>query len=85
MAEHPLITPASVTPIVDLSTPRKQVEDALYEAGIITDIIGKLAALMISDDTSVCGTSFEWLADQLEQRHDAMRELISVGSFGRGG
>lgn len=81
MAEHVHITPKA---IVDLTTPRKQVEDALYEAGVITDIIGKLATLMISSSEQVCGTAFDWLATQIEERHEAIRELISTGSFGRG-
>jgi len=82
MAKTAHITP---TPIIDLTTPRKQVEDALYEAGVIIDIIGKLSTIMISTTEQVCGTSFDWLAEQLEERHEAIRELVSTGSFGRGG
>ena len=82
MAEHAHTTPA---PIVDLTTPRKQAEDALYECGVITDIIGKLATLMISSSEEVCGTSFDWLTEQLNNRHETIRELISSGSVGRGG
>lgn len=72
------------TPIVDLTTPRKQVDDALYEAGVITDIIGKLATLMIGSSDQVSGTSFDWLAKQLLERHDAIRELTGTGSFWAG-
>lgn len=84
MAEHANITPTTQKPIVDPTTPRKQAEDALYEAGVITDILRKLATLMISSSEEVCGTSFDWLTEQLEKRHEAIRELISTGSFGRG-
>ena len=84
MAEHAHTTP-TFFPHVTASTPRKQVEDALYEAGVITDILGKLATIMISTSEQVCGTSFDWLAEQLNNRHETIRELISAGSFGRGG
>ncbi len=81
MAEHAHTTS---NPIVDLTTPRKRVEDALYEVGVITEIIGKLSTLMISTEEQIAGTSFDWLAEQLDERHEAIRELISTGSFGRG-
>lgn len=34
MAEHANSTPA---PIVDLTTPREKLDDAIYEIGVITD------------------------------------------------
>ena len=85
MAEHAHITPATPKPIVDLTTPRKKAQDALYEIGIIADITEKLATVMISTSEQVCGTSFDWLATQLAERHETHEELISTGSFGRGG
>ena len=83
MANHAHTTPPTQVPLVRLPNPRKEVEDALYDVGIITDIIAKLASLMISTTDAVCGTSFAFLAEQLEERHERLQEHISVGRFGR--
>lgn len=80
MAKHLNSTP---TPAVDLATPRQQAENAIYEVGIISDIIGKLATLMISSSENVCGTSFDWLATQLADRQQTLQGLIGDSSFGR--
>ncbi len=56
-----------------------------FEAGVITDIIQKLAALEINSPEAVCGTSYEFLASLLDARIDLIREQLAVGSFGRGG
>ena len=85
MATHTNSTPTTPKPIIDLTTPRKQAETALYEIGVIGDIIEKLATIIISTNEQVCGTSFDWLATELAERHQTLEELISVGSFGRGG
>ncbi len=85
MATNANTTPTPTTPIVELSSPRKQAEDALYEAGVITDIISKLATLQIGSTEAVCGTSYEFLAGLLDERIDQIREQLAVGSFGRGG
>ena len=84
MAEHANNTPTTPKPVVDLTTPRKQLDDAVYEIGVITDIIAKLSTLMISSSETVCGTSFDWLAKQLNERHDAIQELTGTGSFWAG-
>ncbi len=55
MAEHAHTTP---TPTVDRTIQRRQLDDAVYGIGIITDIIGKLSTLMIRSSETVCGTSF---------------------------
>ena len=70
----------TIQPIVDPTTLRKQLDDAVYEVGVITDIIAKLAALLISSSESVCGTSFDWLAKQLNERHEAIQELTRTGT-----
>ncbi len=77
MAEHANSTPMRT---VDLKTPRKKLDDAVYEIGVIADIIAKLATLMVSSSESVCGTSFDFLAKQLNERHEAIQELTRTGT-----
>lgn len=84
-AVHTSTTTTPAGPIVELSSPRKEVEDALYEIGVITDIISKLADAEIGGGITVCGTSFSFLAGLLDERHNLISEQIAVGSFGRGG
>ncbi len=79
MATHFLNTPA---PIVDLTTPRKQVEDALYDAGVITDIVGRLANADISLAEQTCPTAYAWLAKELSACHERIE--LAVSRIGRG-
>lgn len=65
-------------------TPRTRVDDAVYEIGVITDIIDKLATLMISSSEEVCGSSYAWLAKQLAERQETLSELTGTGSFWMG-
>jgi len=51
---------------------RAAVDDALYEAGVITGILQHLGARMIAGE-DVCGTGIVWLADQLDAGIDTVK------------
>lgn len=81
MAENQSSTPTSANQVVALTTPRKALETALYECGVITTVLDNLSTLMISTTEEVCGTAFDFLAQLLNERHNKIEELIRCASF----
>lgn len=67
MAKHANTTNAPAGPTIELTTPRKETEDALYELGVITDIISKLAtrrsaAVSRSAGRASCSSPACWMS-----------------------
>ena len=78
MAERAHTTPTIAEPIVAPKTARERINDALYEAGVITDIVSKLAGAQISGVEEICATSYSWLAQMLDERHEQISEALQA-------
>ncbi len=57
--------------------PRQVIEDALYQIGIVTDILGVIASADISGTKPVCGTYIEYLAARQREQHDRIEHALS--------
>ena len=70
MAEHAHTTCAAAAPKAGYPATVEAFDDALSEANIITDIIGKLADGEIGGGIVSCASLYGWLADELSARLD---------------
>ena len=52
----------------------KAIDQALYEAGIVTEIIRALASADRQNSKEHCWTIADWLATQLQAQHDRIEE-----------
>ena len=53
------------------------ISDALYELGVMTDILRTIAHANISGDRAICGTHVDWFAVQLDMRHERIEVAVS--------
>lgn len=56
--------------------PGKDIDDALYQIGIIADIMASVASADMSGSKHLCGTSVDWLSEQLEIQHNRIGVAI---------
>lgn len=60
---------------------RGVIEGALYELGVLTDILGVIASADISGCKPICGTYIAYLADRQREQHERIeRTLTGVGT-----
>ncbi len=57
--------------------PRQVIEDALYQLGIVTDILGVIASADISGTKRVCGTYVAYLADRQREQQDRIEHALA--------
>ncbi len=57
--------------------PRQAIESALYELGVVTDILGVIASADISGTKRVCGTYIEYLAARQREQHDRIEHALT--------
>jgi hypothetical protein len=57
--------------------PRQAIESALYELGVLTDILGVIASADISGTKPVCGTYIEYLAARQREQQDRIEHALS--------
>ena len=57
--------------------PRQVIEDALYQLGVVTDILGVIASANISDTKPICGTYIDYLAARQREQHDRIERALS--------
>ncbi len=68
MASHDCNTCGSAAPEVGRAATVEAFDEALSEANIITDIIGKLSDGSIAGGVVSCASLYAWLADELSAR-----------------
>ena len=63
-----------------MSGAKAEIADALYEIGIIAEVLKGLAAAELGADHRMCSASVDWLAKRLAAQHERidmpMRDLI---------
>ncbi len=57
--------------------PRQVIEDALYQLGVVTDILGVIASADISGAKASCGTFIEYLAARQREQHDRIEHALA--------
>ncbi len=57
--------------------PRQAIESALYELGILSDILGVIASADISGTKPVCGTYIEYLAARQREQQDRIEHALA--------
>ncbi len=57
--------------------PRQVIEDALYQLGVVTDILGVVASADISGTKPLCGTYIEYLAARQREQQDRIERALS--------
>ncbi len=57
--------------------PRRAIESALYELGVVTDILGVIATANIAADKAICGTYIDYLAARQREQHDRIERALS--------
>ncbi len=57
--------------------PRQVIQDALYQLGIVTDILGVVASADISGTKRVCGTYIEYLAARQREQQDRIEHALA--------
>ena len=53
-----------------MADPREAVSAALYELGIVADVMRSVAAADISGNRPICGTSVQWFSEHVEVQRD---------------
>ena len=57
--------------------PREAIRDALYQLGVVTDILGVVASADISGTKPVCGTYVAYLADRQREQHERIERALA--------
>ncbi len=57
--------------------PRQVIEGALYQLGVLADILGVIASADISGAKSACGTHIEYLAARQREQHDRIEHALA--------
>ena len=57
--------------------PRQAIESALYELGVLTDIMGVIASADISGTKPICGTYIEYLAARQREQQDRIEHALA--------
>ncbi len=56
---------------------RQAIQDALYQLGVVTDILGVIASADISGTKRVCGTYIEYLAARQREQQDRIEHALA--------
>jgi len=57
--------------------PKQAIESALYELGVVTDILRVIASAEISGLKPICGTYIDYLAARQREQHDRIERALS--------
>jgi len=57
--------------------PQKAIQAALYELGILSDILGVVASANISGTKPICGTYIEYLAARQREQQDRIEHALA--------
>ena len=64
-----------------MADPREAVSAALYELGIVADVMRSVAAADISGNRPICGTSVQWFSEHVEVQRDRIE--VALNQIGR--
>ncbi len=57
--------------------PLRAIQDALYQLGVVTDILGVIASADISGTKPICGTYIEYLAARQREQQDRIEHALA--------
>lgn len=63
------------------AAPQVELDSALYQLGVIADVMRAVATADISAGRAVCGSSIEWFAEQIEFQHHRIE--LALGKLNR--
>lgn len=61
--------------------PRLEIDKALYQLGVIADVMRAVATANLSGGRPVCGTAVQWFSEQIEFQHN--RIDLALGPLNR--
>jgi hypothetical protein len=56
---------------------RQAIQDALYQLGVLSDILGVIASADISGTKPICGTYVAYLADRQREQQDRIEHALA--------